>query len=336
MFALTDLTRPLVAAPMAGGPSTPALVSAVGRAGGLGFLGAGYKSVESMRAEMDAVRSCGVDTFGVNVFVPDPPADLAAAQAYRERLLPLAESLVVELPTPHQHDDHYDEKCDALVAAAVPVVSFTFGCPSPQLLARMRSAGMSVWVTVTSANEARQATEAGATALVVQGPNAGGHRGSFDPLVTPPTQSLDELLQAVRAAVNLPLIAAGGIGAPEQVAGALKLANAVQLGTALLDSDEAGTNPVHRQALHDARFTTTALTRAFSGRYARGLRNSFIDDYSETAPAAYPAVNQLTAPIRQAAAAAGDPELLALWAGTSWRTTRSGPAAEILAVLYPH
>lgn len=333
MFDLHDLAIPAVAAPMAGGVSTPELVAAAAHAGGLGFLAAGYQHVPDLLAQIAATRRLGAESLGVNVFVPGPQADLAAARAYRDRLRPLAESLGVDLPEPRDDDDGYAAKCDALLSDPVPVVSFTFGCPDAGLVRRLQEVGTAVLVTVTTPQEAAQAAAAGADALVVQGPDAGGHRATFDPAVTPPDLPLDELLPAVRAVTDLPLVATGGLGTRDAIRRALRSAAAVQVGTALLDSDEAGTNAAYRRGLREGPYTETVLTRSFSGRWARGLRNGFVKKFGDGAPNAYPAVNQVTGPIRRAAAAAGDPDLLSLWAGTGWRTMPSGPAAAILDTL---
>ncbi len=334
MFALQDLPHPLVVAPMAGGMSTPELVVAAERAGALGFLAAGYKSVEAMTEQIARTRQLGGELVGVNLFVPDPePVDLAAARAYRERLTPLARRYGVQLPEPHADDDAYDVKIAALLENPVTVASFAFGCPSGEVVARLHEAGTAAVATVTSADEARQAAAAGVDALAVQGPGAGGHRATFDARAVPPEQPLPELLTAVRSVTDLPLVAAGGICTPAAVRETLELADAVQLGTAFLDADEAGSLPTYRTALRDPDYTQTVLTRAFSGRYARGLRNAFIDEFGESAPAAYPAVNQLTGPLRRAAGMAGDAAHLSLWAGTGWRDVPTGSTAAIIEAL---
>lgn len=333
MFDLHDLARPVVVAPMAGGASTPDLVAAAAAAGGIGFLAAGYTSVDALMAQVARVRELGTQTFGVNLFVAGEPIDLAPARSYRERLAPIAHRLGVDLPEPRDDDDAYEAKCEALLADPVPVVSFTFGCPSAGIVERFHRVGTATIATVTSDAEAALAAAAGVDALVVQGPDAGGHRATFDATIDPPTQPLPELLRAVRAVTDLPLIATGGLGTPESVQAALRDAQAVQLGTALLDADEAGTSPTYRRGLRDSRYTETVLTRAFSGRWARGLRNSFIDTYGPDAPAAYPAVNQLTGGLRRAATLAGDSDNLSLWAGTKWRSMPTGSTASIIDAL---
>ena len=332
---LRELVRPVIAAPMAGGISTAALVAAAGAAGGMGFLAAGYRSVADVAAEVAAVRARWSGPFGVNLFVPGPPVDLPAARRYADRLAPLAHDLGVVLPEPRDDDDAYQAKLTLLLDDPVPAVSFTFGCPDAATVARLRGVGTWTLATVTSAAEAEAAVAAGVDALVAQGPDAGGHRGTWDPLVNPPALPLDDLLAEIRTAVTAPVVASGGLGTVEAIRSVLSSADAVQVGTVLLDADEAGTSLPYRRALRDPRFAETVLTRAFSGRWARGLRNGFTDRFGDHAPAAYPAVNQLTGPLRRAATLAGDPDLLSLWAGTGWRTLPSGPARRILEALVP-
>ena len=174
---------------------------------------------------------------------------------------------------------------------------------------------------------------AGAGALIVQGPEAGGHRGVFDPGQRPGELRLPELL-AQTVGAGIPVVAAGGVGDAAAVTQVLQRgAVAAQVGTALLLSDEAGTNPVYRRALVDPAFTDTVVTACFTGRYARSLANDFSAGYDALAPLGYPQVHQITAPIRAASLATGDPQATNLWAGTAWRKTTTGPAAQIVAAL---
>jgi NAD(P)H-dependent flavin oxidoreductase YrpB (nitropropane dioxygenase family) len=202
------------------------------------------------------------------------------------------------------------------------------------VIARLRSAGTVVAQTVTSADEARLAADAGVDLLVVQASAAGAHSGTLTPQHLPPPTPLADLLAQVAGAVSLPLIAAGGLATPDDVAAALRHgATAVMVGTVLLRSDESGASATHKAALADPGRTSTVVTRAFTGRPARGLRTSFIDRYDPIAPSGYPALHYLTSPLRSAASAAGDAERVHLWAGTGWRHTREEPAAEILSRL---
>ncbi|MER5355235.1 nitronate monooxygenase [Kitasatospora sp. NPDC002551] len=333
---LDELPLPVIAAPMAGGPSTPELAAAVSGAGGLGYLAAGYRSAAATLEQVHRVRELTDRPFGLNLFVPAGPGDPAAVAAYRERLRPEADRHGVTLPEAIAPDrDDWDAKIAALLAepGLVPVVSYTFGLPSAEEARALRAAGTFQVGTVTTPEEARRAETAGMDALVVQGPEAGGHRGTHRTADRPGDLPLLDLLAAVRAVTGLPLVAAGGLSDGAAIAAALRSgAVAVQLGTALLRADEAGTTAAHRAALTE--FDTTAVTRAFTGRPARALRNDFVDRFDAYAPAAYPDVHYLTQPLRAAAARRGDTQAMHLWAGTGHRAARSGPAAELVGELW--
>ena len=334
MFTLADLTAPIAGAPMAGGPSTPALAAAVSEAGGLGFLAGGYLSARRVADDIAATRALTTGPFGVNLFVPQPSmATAAELERYREAVAPFAQRYGAEPGSFRDDDDGWADKLDVITDTAPEAVSFTFGCPAADVIARLKQRGVLTLVTVTSSAEAKVALAAGADALVVQGPEAGGHRSVFAPDRRPPTQNLQDLLAEI-AGVGAPMIAAGGIDDAAAVRDALhRGAVAVQVGTALLLCEEAGTNVAHRAALTDPRFTDTVVTNCFSGRYARSLVNDFTAAYDGVAPPGYPQVNQITGPIRAAAVAAGDPQGASLWAGTSWRGVRAGSAAEVVARL---
>lgn len=330
------LRHPIVQAPLAGGPSTVALAAAVSGAGGLGFLAAGYRSADAMADEIAELQSQlgGDQPYGVNVFAPPGgPGDPDAVRRYAASLATEAGQAEVTLGTPRWDDDQYEQKLALLSSAAVPVVSFTFGCPASSDLDRLQSRGTSAWVTVTTAAEARQAIGAGADALVVQGVEAGGHRGGFDD-DRPGEVGLLTLLQLVRAEVgDVPLVATGGIADGRGVAAVLAAgAVAAQLGTAFLLCPEAGTHPAHREAIArgDA---PTALTRAFTGRTARGIENRFLRQHSAGAPSAYPEVHHVTAPLRAGARERGDADSLHLWAGTAYGLARPTPAADLVEQL---
>jgi nitronate monooxygenase len=333
---LAEMSVPVVLAPLAGGPSTPELTAAVSNAGGLGFLAAGYLTTGLLAERIDQTRALTDAPFGVNVFVPGPAAAAPApVAAYAAKVADDARAAGVSLGTPRFEDDEWAKKIGLLAVAPVPVVSFTFGCPDPQVIGDLQDAGREVWVTVTQPAEARQAVSAGADVLVVQGAEAGGHRGSFR---DDPAEDLADgigllsLLQLVRAVTDTPLVAAGGISTGAGIAAVLAAgAAAAQLGTAFLRCPEAGTAGVHRRAV--AGGEPTAMTRAFTGRLARGIRNQFLADHSAGVPAAYPEIHHLTAPLRQASRAAGNPELVNLWAGQTYELSRELPAAELVTVL---
>jgi nitronate monooxygenase len=324
---LDECPVPVVLAPLAGGPSTPELAAAVSDAGGLGFLAAGYLSASELAARIARTRELTAQPFGVNVFVPQSAGDPEALKAYTQRLGSEAAKAGQRLGEPRTDDDDWMAKLALLAENPVPLVSFTFGCPARDVITRLHDSGSEVWVTVISVEEARQAKSAGADALVVQGFEAGGHRGGFTD--TDDAAGLLALLQVIAHAVSLPLVAAGGIATGHGLAAVLAAgARAGALGSAFLLCPEAGTSQVHRAALN--RPQATALTRAFTGRLARGLRNRFLDEHSLFAPSAYPEIHHLTAPLRAHGRAVGDPDLVNLWAGQAYALARSEPAAEIV------
>jgi len=321
---------PIIQAPMAGGPSTPALTAAVGRAGGFGFVAAGYLTPDQLRSTLADTRQLTGAPVGVNMFCPGVPADPAPVEAYAQLLRPESDRLGIPLGDPRWEDDHYADKLELVVAERVPMVSFTFGCPDAGAVEELHAAGCSVAVTVTSSEEAELAGQAGADLLAVQGTEAGGHQASFLDRA-PNVRPLATLLEEVRSSVTLPLVASGGVMTGSDVAAALRGgAIGAQLGTAFLCCPEAGTSPPYRRALLERTYPGTMLTRAFSGRYARGLANEFAVAYSDAAPEAYPEIHHLTRPLRTAATRAGDPGTPNLWAGTGWRAVRSDPAAQVV------
>ena len=327
--ALLDLLRrQIVVAPMAGGPTTTDLVIAAGRAGAFGFLAAGYKTPAAVATEIGAVRAATAEPFGVNVFVPGRPyQDAGTLTRYLDSLGPA-------LGEASWDDDGFDGKVAALLADAPAVTSFTFGCPAVGVIRALQDAGSAVVVTVTSPDEALAAAQAGADALCVQGYEAGAHRGTFvNEDVPGRDRGLLSLIGEVAAVTGLPQIAAGGIMGPRQVGAVLAAgAAAAQCGTAFLRSRESGAHPLHKAALADPRYTATTVTRAFSGRPARGLVNEFILAHPD-APPAYPEINNATRPLRAAAAASGDTGRMSLWAGQGYRLAADLPVAEIIARL---
>lgn len=332
MLAPFEMSIPLVAAPMAGGPTTPAMVSAATRAGGLGMLAAGYKTVAAVEAELKQVRAEGIP-FGINLFAPNPlPVDPASYRAYAAIVQRDADQFGVTLPAdPIDDTDNFDEKVALLLDDPVPLVSFTFGIPPRAVIAALRKGGSLVAQTVTTPEEAVRAHDAGVDVLAVQAAAAGGHSGTLSPRTPLTPVPIAELVGRIVAAVPLPVIAAGGLATPEAVAEVIRAgAAAAAVGTVLLSADESGASATHRAALTDPAYTETVLTHAFTGRPARGLRNAFIDAHEAQAPLGYPAIHHLTSPLRKAAAAAGKPDYVHLWAGTGYRNATAEPTAEIL------
>jgi NAD(P)H-dependent flavin oxidoreductase YrpB (nitropropane dioxygenase family) len=323
---------PLAAAPMAGGPSSRALVEAVGVAGAFAFVAGGYTGVESLATDVEAVRAGG-RPFGVNLFVPGTgTVDAASFAAYVRRLAADAAVYGLELdPTPIADDDGWADKLALLLERPVPVVSFTFGLPAARDIAALRRAGSIVLASVTTPDEADAACEARVDGLVVQGSGAGGHSATWDAARTILDAPTAPLVRAVAFSTGLPVIAAGGVDGPDAVRELLAAgAESVAVGTLLLRTDESGASAIHKDALTSPDMTGTVVTRAFTGRPARAVRTGFVDRHDAHAPVAYPAVHHLTRELRRRAAAAGDAERVHLWAGTGYRHATEGPARDVV------
>jgi nitronate monooxygenase len=329
------LAAPIVLAPMAGGPSTPALCAAVSEAGGLGSLGGQYLSPDKLRAEIREVRARTSRPFVVNLFADDgvqatqAQIDAASRELSRycdelglgpmkdpPRAIPLAESFAV------------------LVEERVSAFSFIFGIPSREILDACRKASIPAMGTATSVEEARALDDAGVDFIFAQGAEAGGHRGVFDRDRVPPLIGTMALTRQIAVKCKAPVIATGGIMDGRGVVAALALgASGASLGTAFLRCPEAGTSAPYRAALREARDDSTTLTRAFSGRWARGLENRFTREMKDRFIAPYPAQNNLTRDVRAAAAKAGDAGLLSLWAGQAAALGRELPAGELFRMI---
>lgn len=329
------LALPLVVAPMAGGPTSPALVAAVCAEGGTGFLPGGYLTAEALGQKLDELDALLASSghseapHGVNLFVPAPADRARDEQAVTDYAAALGEGA----GEPRwDDDDHYAAKLSLLVERPVRMVSFTFGCPSADDVARLKAVGSRVLVTVTDHDEAVAAKDAGADALVVQGFDAGGHRSTHDVAKQPNRRDALALLPEL-ADLEMPMIGAGGVATRGDVQRLLAAgAIAVAVGTAFLRCPEADTSQTHRRMLLAGR--ATRITRAFSGRPARGIVNDFMEAH-EDAPAVYPQVDQVTKPLRAAAAARDDGQAISAWAGTGWAAAQDLPAAEVFAALLP-
>ncbi|MGP6173750.1 NAD(P)H-dependent flavin oxidoreductase [Corynebacterium sp. A21] len=319
MGILDGLKYPVIAAPMAGGPSTPALVMAVGAAGGLGFLAAGTISAARLSEDLAQLRG----PYAVNLFArQEPLPDLAEVNRVREQLG------VAELPEV-DYRNGWEAKLQAVLNTRHRplALSSTFGPLSAAEIASLQEAGIEAWVTVTNPADAATAVAAGADALVVQGPEAGGHRSTWQVPATPDERALPQLLDDVaKLGLGVPLIAAGGIGTPAQVAAYLGRAEvrAVSCGTAFLRATESGTSVANREILAGA--PATVATRAFSGRVARGAITRYTREHPDTPPI-YPYLNPLLAPRRS------NPDFAYCLAGIGAAETRQAPAAEIFAEL---
>lgn len=328
------LRVPVVQAPMAGGVTTPELVAAVSEAGGLGSLGAAYLTPGQIAEAGAAVRALTERPFAVNLFIPAPlpdvtPAEVAAAVA---DLAPLHAELGLAPPTlPERVQEDFGAQFQAVLALRPAVFSFAFGQLGVQRIAALRAAGILALGTATGVAEARAVAADGVDAVVVQGRAAGGHRGGWTHDERADTLALT---RAVARAVNVPVIAAGGLMGAADVRAALEAgASLAQCGTVFLRASEAGTSVPYRAALAAAGPGDTTLTRAFSGKAARGLANRVTASVGRPLP--YPFQNALTRELRGAAARAGRAEFLSLWAGEGVHRGRNGMAAELLESLWP-
>jgi nitronate monooxygenase len=327
---------------MGGGGSTPALVAAVSNEGGLGSLACAYLTPPQITEAIAEVRRRTVKPFGVNLFAggyetagdpaPVPPAMLALMARHHQAL-----GLPPPAATPPQSNP-IPAQIDAVLAARVPVFSFTFGIPAADVLARFKDGGTYVMGTATTVEEARMLAAAGVDAIVAQGSEAGAHRGTFAAPFERAMVGIVALVPAIADAVpDLPVIASGGIMDGRGIVAAQALgAVAVAMGTAFLVCDEAGVPDAYKEALTRAREDRTTITRAFSGRPARGVVNAFLAEVEEAGAAMvppFPLQNALTRPMRNAAAKAGDVERLSLWAGQGVRLARRMKAAELMRAL---
>jgi NAD(P)H-dependent flavin oxidoreductase YrpB (nitropropane dioxygenase family) len=330
MSMLSRLRRPVVAAPMAGGPSTPHLAAAVSTAGGLGFLAAGMLPPDRMAAEIRQARDLTREPFGINLFLPgDRAVDRTAIVSYAASLESEARRWGVRLGEPAGGDDHFPEKLATLLSDPVPVVSFAFGLPDRHTVDALHALGSEVWATVNHPDAAATAADLGVDAIVVQGTEAGAHRGGADDAAD---YGVLPLLRLTANRCAVPLVAAGGVADGAALAAVLAAgATAAQIGTAFLCCPEAGTLPAHRAAV--ASSADTALTRAFTGRRARAVVNDFLRQYDAHAPRAYPHILNLLRPVLGAARTAGDSETTNLWAGQAHALARELPAARIVEEL---
>lgn len=331
---LDKLPIPIVQAPMVGA-STLEMALAVSRAGGLGSVGAGAMAPADIEAECARFRAATGAPFGVNLFVIAPARPSAEeVDAAIERLRPWYERLGLEVPAaPNDFAPDFQAQFAALVRAAPPLASFTFGLITPEQVAALKAAGSYVVGTATTVTEAKAWAEIGADAISAQGAEAGGHRGTFLKSVDESLIGTFALVSGIRAATGLPVLAAGGIMDGRGVAAALALgAVAAQMGTAFLLSDQTGISAAWQGALKAAGDDPTRLTRAITGRYARGIENRLMSEMraSEADVPAYPVQNRLTQPLRAGAARLGDPELLSLWAGQGAKQIPTGDAGELV------
>ena len=347
--AMTDWTRnrlterlgiryPIIQAPMAGA-STPEMAAAVTRAGGMGSLGVALQSSDATRADCQAIRTATNGAYNINFFVhQDAVPDPARGEAMRQQLAPYYQEFGLgEVPAAEVSSLPFNEDHLAVVLEEMPpVVSFHFGMPANDLFRAVKDAGIFTISSATTVAEARALEAGGIDAIVAQGFEAGGHRGTFAKPYEDGWVGTMALVPQVVDAVSVPVIAAGGIADGRGIAAALALgAEAAQIGTAFLPCPESMIPQVHRDALATARDDQTRLTSAFSGRPARGLENRYMQEMAggEDGFPDFPILNTLTGPLRKASAQAGKPDLVSLWAGQAAGIHRALPAGELLEAL---
>lgn len=333
------IQHPIVQAPLAGGSDTPELVAAVSNAGGLGSIGAAYLAPEQILEAGRAVQMKTSRPFGINLFAPMPVPSDKSIESAKKRVEPYFSELGLPAPaTPAKPTYGFPEQLTAALETGASVFSFTFGVIPSDAIRAVKAKEMFLVGTATTVEEALALEKAGVDAIVTQGSEAGGHRGTFSGDFVVAMVGTISLVPQVVDAVRVPVVASGGIMDGRGVAAALALgASAVQMGTAFLTCKESGTSEAYKEAILHAREDQTRITRAFSGRPARGIVNRFMEEM-ESGERAYeipgfPLQNALTRPLRTAAAKQGRAEFLSLWAGQGVRMARRQSAAELIARL---
>ena len=328
-----NIYKPIIQAPMAG-VTSPSFVAACCEAGVLGFIGAGYLNGEETQAFIQDVKKLTNKAFGVNLFVQEEPMiDIQVLYEARMALQPIYDELGIESIPTVVSKELFEGQIQAIIDENVSVVSFTFGLPSEDVLERLKEKGIFLIGTATTVEEARAVEAAGLDAVVLQGSEAGGHRGSFqEPMELIPIR---DLIKQVVGTIQIPTIAAGGIMTRQHIDEMLALGvEAVQVGTALLTADECSVSEYHKEAILNSKEVGTCLTRAFTGKPARGLKNTFTQQLEHAVVAPYPVQHHLTTKIRQVSAKNGRPEYLSLWMGENSYMARRATTKEIIDSLW--
>ena len=326
-----ELTRtlhikyPIIQAPMAGGVTTSELVAEVSNCGGLGMIGAGYLTPLQMRKQIQEVKQLTSKPFGINLFVPNEfLVNQTTIQSSYQFLAPIRQQLNMpqaesfEIPCFNEIVQTFTEQIKIVIEEQIPICSFTFGIPSKEVIRELKLANIILMGTATTVKEAIENEKAGMDFIVVQGSEAGGHRGSFIDAKQEGLVGLMSLIPQVVDHVTIPVIAAGGIMDARGLMASICLgAKGVQMGTAFLTCIESGASTAHIQAILNACEDQVVLTRSFSGKWARGVKNKYIkqmEEYETHLPE-FPIQNALTQDIRKAASTQGNSEYMSLWCG---------------------
>ena len=338
LTTLLQIDTPIIQAPMAGGPTTPELVASVSNCGGLGSLGAGYLQPEALRVAIQEIRALTTKNFNVNLFVP---GDYSVSDAGMQQSCDAINTCSQELnacvqPVDGPYSVNFDEQVSVLLELACPVVSFIFGVPPQEVISVLKKNGSVIMATATTREEALFLQKRGVDVIVAQGSEAGGHRGSFLKKEEECLVALDDLMQQCAAVVRLPIVAAGGIMNGTDIARVLALgASAAQMGSLFLCTPESGVTDAYRDILLQQQADNTVLTRAFSGRLARGIDNHFTRCMrgKTDSIADYPVQNKLTSSLRKKAKELGNTDYMSLWAGQKAYAARALPVCKLMQVL---
>ena len=332
-----QLKYPIIQAPMAGGITTTELVAAASNNGALGMVGAGYMSSSKLREQIVELKQVTSNPFGVNLFVipefsvSDEEIDQANLQleAFHQELG--AEKKTTDIPIYEESAKQYENQIQVIIDEEIPVCSFTFGLPSKATVSLLKEHGITLIGTATTVVEAMEAERIGMDMVVVQGSEAGGHRGNFIHDVNESSIGLMSLIPQVVDHVQIPVIAAGGIMDGRGLIASMSLgAKGVQMGTAFLTTEESGANPVHKNQILNATEDEIVLTKAFSGKWARGIKNNFIVEMEGKEVAPFPVQNTLTQTMRKAASSQKNSDYMSLWSGQSPRLAKQQTVEEII------
>ncbi|MFC0414848.1 NAD(P)H-dependent flavin oxidoreductase [Cytobacillus solani] len=336
---MLNIAYPIFQAPMAGGITTPELISETSNCGGLGNLGAGYMNPEEIKEAIKQIRSLTAKPFGVNLFIPNEREvhfDEKELTAMTVLLNQFGKELGIEAPVSNQVKNYktlYENQIEQVLRERVPVASFTFGIPNKEVMTELRKNRTVIVGTATNVKEAWELEESGVDIIVAQGSEAGGHRGTFHEEDSGLVGSM-ALIPQVADAVHTPVVAAGGIMDARGIAAAMALdAKGVQLGTAFLTCKESGAAEIYKQTLLNSTEEQTTFTKAFSGKLARGIGNRFIHEMADQMSMPFPLQNDLTASIRKKAAMLKQPEFMSLWAGQGVRMAKETTVKQLMEEL---